>query len=141
MARHKIKFFGLFRRKCAKRSVFVTFGRNSENTCFCTFLQTGFFKNDCFLQFIFSEFCFENSMISILPRLACGRKSCFGCYGYRKYREKHRKTPILEIAGNVPRIRHLLERPRRTLPPHEGHRNHRFHVIPPNRIHYAINHE
>lgn len=34
--------------------------------------------------------------------------------------ENHEKTRFLQIAGNVPRIRHLLERPRRTFLPHEG---------------------
>ena len=36
----------------------------------------------------------------------------------------------MEIAQNVPRIRHLLERPRRTFPRPEGHRNRTKHPIP-----------
>lgn len=41
---------------------------------------------------------------------------------FRYLRVKHEKTRFLEIARNVPRIRHLLERPRRTFHPPEGHR-------------------
>ena len=42
-------------------------------------------------------------------------------FRFSRYWElKTRKNPILQIARNVPRIRHLLERPRRTFLPHEG---------------------
>jgi len=50
----------------------------------------------------------------------------------RYWELKTRKNPISQIARNVPRIRHLLERPRRTFLPHEGHRvpNRRFRPPP-----------
>ena len=41
-------------------------------------------------------------------------------------RKKTRKNHISQIARNVPRIRHLLERPRRTFTTHEGHQNDPF---------------
>jgi hypothetical protein len=37
-----------------------------------------------------------------------------------KITKKRENARFWEIAGNVPRIRHLLERPRRTFLPHEG---------------------
>ncbi len=51
---------------------------------------------------------------------------------FRYWELKTRKNPILQIARNVPRIRHLLERPRSTFLPHEGHRdpNRRFRPPP-----------
>jgi len=59
------------------------------------------------------------------------KKSVFFTF-FRYWELKTRKNPILQIARNVPRIRHLLERPRRTFLPHEGHRvpNRRFRPPP-----------